>query len=95
MIFRFQVSVGGKADRVLHLPRFVRLIDLRPRESRIAAEGHFFALRLLLLDLGQQQFLPTVGTVDVARAQFRRQAVTLVIEQKQRMIAGGLEVASS
>ena len=71
----------------------MRLVDLRPGEGRVAAEGHLLALRLLPVDLGQQQFLPAVGTVDVARAQFRRQAVALVVEQQQRMIAGGLEVS--
>jgi len=47
----------------------VRLIDLRLGEGRIAAEGHLLALRLLPVDLEQQQILPTVGTVDVAGAQ--------------------------
>jgi hypothetical protein len=31
--------------------------------------------------------------VDVARAQFYRQAVAFAVEQQQRMVAGGLEVS--
>jgi hypothetical protein len=37
----------------------------------------------LALDLGQQQFLPALGAVDVASAQFRRQAVACAVEQQQ------------
>ena len=50
-------------------------------------------MRLLPIDLGQQQFLPVVGAVDIAGTQLGGQAVTLAVEQQQRMIASGLEVA--
>jgi hypothetical protein len=50
-------------------------------------------LGLLPVDLGQQQFLPFLSAVHVARAQFYRQAVALTVEQQQRMVAGGLEVS--
>jgi hypothetical protein len=61
-----QIVIGRKADRVLHVAFFQRLIELRLGKGRVAAEGHFFALRLLPLDLGQQQFFSAVGAVDVA-----------------------------
>jgi hypothetical protein len=47
----------------------------------------------LALDLRQQQFLPALGAVDIAGAQFCRQAVAFAVEQQQRVIAGTLEVA--
>ena len=49
----------------------MRLIDLRPGEGRIAAEGHLLTLGLLPVDLGLEQFLPTVGTVDVVQRSFQ------------------------
>jgi hypothetical protein len=47
---------------------------------------------LLVLDLRQQQLFPTVRTVHLAWAKLRRQAITFLIEQQQRVKAGGLEV---
>jgi hypothetical protein len=61
-----QMVVRRKADRVLHITFFQRLVELRLGKGGVAAEGHFFALRLLSLDLGQQQFFPAVGAVNVA-----------------------------
>ena len=88
-----QIVVSGKANGVLHVPLFERLVDLRLGKGGVAPEGHLFALRLLPLDLGQQQFLPVVGAVDIAGPQFGGQTVAFAAEQQQRMIAGGLEVA--
>ena len=48
--------VRGKADRVLHVPLFERFVKLRLGKGGVATEGHLFALRLLPVDLGQQQF---------------------------------------
>src|SRR5216683_175774 len=58
-----QVVVGGKADRVIHVAFFQRLVELRLGKGRVTTEDHLLALRLLPLDLGQQQFLPTVSAV--------------------------------
>ena len=57
------------------------------------AEHGFLAQLLLPLHLGEQEFFPIVGTVDVAGPELRRQTVTLTVEQQQRVITGGLEVA--
>src|SRR5262249_37414771 len=81
-----QVVVSRKADRVLCLSLLDRLVDLRLGEGGVTAEGHLLALRLLPVDLGQQQFLPALCAVDVAWAQLRRQAVAVTIEQEQWMI---------
>ena len=53
---------------------------------------NLFALRLLPVDLRQQEFLPTVGAVDIAGTQLGGQTVAFVVEQQQRIITGGLEV---
>ena len=53
----------------------------------------FLAPLLLALDLGQQQFLPTLGAVDIAGAQLHPQAIARAVEQQQQMIADRLEVA--
>ncbi len=53
-------------DRVFHRPFFQPLVELRLGKSGVASEGYLFSLRLLPIDLGQQQFLPAVGAMDVA-----------------------------
>ena len=54
---------------------------------------HVFPFGLLALNLGQQQLIPTLGTVHVAGTELGRQTVAVSIEQKQRVIASGLEVS--
>jgi hypothetical protein len=90
-----QMVVGGKADRILHFARFQHLVELRLGKGGVATEGHVSALRLLLVDLRQQEFLPAARAVDVAGTQLGGQAVALAVKvkQQQRMITGGLEVA--
>src|SRR5208282_6154548 len=88
-----QIVVRGKADRVLHVPLFERFVKLRLGKGGVATEGHLFALRLLPVDLRQQKFLPAVRAVDVAGTQLGGQTVAFTIEQQQRMVTGGLEVA--
>jgi hypothetical protein len=41
----------------------------------------------------QQEFLLAVGAVDIAGTQLGGQTVAFAVEQQQRMITGGLEVA--
>ena len=62
-----QIVVRRNADRILHLPFFQRLVQLRLGKGRIGAEDYLLAQPLLAFNLGQQQFLPALGTVDVAR----------------------------
>jgi len=75
---------------VLHLPLFQRFVQFRLGKGRIGPEHHLLALRLKLVDLGQQQFFPALGAVDVAGPQLGREAVAFSIEQQQRMITGSL-----
>ena len=49
-------------------------------------------LRLLTLDLRQQKLIPVFDAVNIARTQFRRQAVAVTIEQEQRVVADRLKV---
>jgi hypothetical protein len=46
------------------------------------------------LAVRQQQFFPIVGAVNIAGPQLRFQTIPLAVEQQQRTIAGGLEVAA-
>src|SRR5712691_2849274 len=45
------------------------------------------------LELGQQEFFPTLSAVHIAWPQLGCQTVAFSIEQPQRVIAGGLEMA--
>lgn len=49
-------------------------------------------LHLLTLDLRQQKLIPVFDAVNIARTQFRRQAVAVTIEQEQRVVADRLKV---
>jgi hypothetical protein len=80
MMFRCRLSLAGRRITYFTVPFFRPLVELRLGKGGVAAEGHLFALRLLPLDLGQQQFLPVVGAVDFARTQFGGQAVALAVE---------------
>jgi len=62
-----QIVVRWKADRVLHVPLFQRLVQLRLGKGRIGAEDYLLAQPLLPFNLRQPQFLPALGTVDVAK----------------------------
>src|ERR1700680_1065564 len=87
-----QILVGRYADGILHAALLQRFVDLRFGKGRVRPESYFLALRLLTLDLRQQQFIPVFGAVHVSRAQLRRQAVPVTIEQKQWVIADRLKV---
>src|ERR1700677_3809774 len=56
-----QIVVRRKADRILHVTFFQRHVELRLGKGRVTTEDHLLAPRLLPLDLGQQQFCPTIG----------------------------------
>jgi hypothetical protein len=51
------------------------------------------ALCVLAFDLREEQLVPVVGAGNVAGAKFRGQAVTVIVEEKQRMEADGLEMS--
>ena len=90
---QFQALVGRNANGVLHSAFLRKLINLRLGKGRIAPEGDLFARSLLALDLGQQQLLPVLSAVHVAWTQLRRQAIPMLVEQQQRVVADRLEMA--
>src|SRR5271166_3816068 len=47
-----QIVIGRKADDVLHLALFQRLVELRLGEGRVGTKHHHLAALLLALDLG-------------------------------------------
>ena len=55
-------------------------IDIRFGKGRVRPESYLLALRLLALNLRQQQLIPVFGAVHIARTQLRRQAVPMTIE---------------
>ena len=83
---------AGTPDRVLDAARLQRLVDRRPREGGVGPERDALSLGLLAVDLGHEQFLPVVRAGDVPRSQLRRHAITVIGEQKQRVVADRLEV---
>ena len=63
------------------------------REGGVGPERDALSLSLLAVDLWHEQFLPVVRAGDVARSQLRRQAVSVIVEQKQRVVADRLEMS--
>ena len=72
---------------------FQRLVEGGQREGRVRADNDGLPLRAGAVNDGEEHAVPPVRTVHVARAEFDREAVALRIEDEERMIANGLEVA--
>jgi hypothetical protein len=87
-----QILVGRDEDGVAHVVCLQRLVDRRPGEGGVGAECDALSLGLLAVDLGHEQFLPVVRAGDVPWVQLRDEAVAVVVEQKQRVVAHRLEV---
>jgi hypothetical protein len=65
-------------------------LGAKAASPRKASSLHYACWRSIS---GREQFLQTVGAVDVARHQLGRQGVAVIIEQQEPMIAGGLKVS--
>ena len=87
-----QAVIGRDANGILHVPLLQRLVDLRLGKGCVGPKHYFLAQLLLPLNLGQQKFCPTLGTVHVSGPQLCSQTVAFAAEQQQWVIAGGLEV---
>jgi len=72
--------VGRKADRIFHVPFFERFVQLRLGKGRIGPKDYLLAQRLLAFNLGQQQFLPAGGAMDVAGPQFGGEALKYSVD---------------
>jgi hypothetical protein len=88
---QLQVLVGRDADGVAHAACLQRLVNLRPCKGGVGPERDVLPLGLLAVDLRQEQLVPVIGAGDVPRPQLRRQAVAVIVEQKQRVVADRLE----
>ena len=81
-----QDSVGREADGIRRTPSFQRLVQGRESKGRVGADDHD-------LSPGPEDLIPPVRTVDVARPERGGQAVAVLVEDEERVIADGLEVA--
>lgn len=68
-----------------------RVVDLRLGKGRVGTERHALALRLLPLNLRHEQVVPVLGAMHVTGAQCCPEAVAILIEEKQRVVADGFE----
>ena len=51
------------------------------------------ALRAIPVNDGEEHFVPPIRTVDIARPELGREAIAARVEDEERVIADGLEVA--
>jgi hypothetical protein len=64
-----QTVIGRNPNRVLRATLFQCFVDVRLGKSRIGPEADFLTQLLQPLNLRQQELLPAVGAVNVARPQ--------------------------
>ena len=88
---KLQVRVRRYPDRVLDTARLQRLVDRRPRDGGVGLERRA-GPRPAGGRSRARASPPVVCAGDVARPQLRRHAVTVIVEQKQRVVADRLEV---
>jgi hypothetical protein len=77
-----QTVIGGNPNRVLRSTFFQCFVDVRLGKGRVSPEPDLLAQFLQPLNLRQQELLPIVGAVNVARPQFCGHAVAPAIEQQ-------------
>ena len=87
-----QDVVGRQPDRVAHSAAFQRLVERRQSERGVRADHHGLPAPTVAINDGQEDLIPALGAVDVARPEFHGQAVALWVEDEERVIAHRLEV---
>jgi hypothetical protein len=85
--------VGGQTDRVLEALRLQVLVHVGQREGRIAAQQSAQVLATIPRNHRVEHLAPTVGAVDVARAERASLQIPVLVEHKERVITGAGEVA--
>jgi hypothetical protein len=70
-----QTVIGRNPNRVLRSTFFQCFVDVRLGKGRVSPEPDLLAQFLQPFDLRQQEFLPAVGAVNIARPQFCGHAV--------------------
>jgi len=88
-----QNIVGREADSIRHTPSRQRFIQGRKHERRVGSDDDGLPPDLGPLNDLEQDPFPTVRTVDIAWPERGGQAVAVLIEDEERMVADGLEVA--
>ncbi len=88
-----QDVIGREADRVPHLASFQRLVEGREGKRRVGADDHGLPPGLGALNDGQEDLAPAVRTVHVAWPERGSETVAVLVEDEERVIADGLEVA--
>jgi hypothetical protein len=69
------------------------LVEGRAGKGRVGADDDALPPGPVPVNHGEQDLIPPIGTVYVARPELGGEAVALLVEDRQLMIADGLEVA--
>ncbi len=85
--------IGRKSGCVRHAPLLQRLVERRDGNGCVGADDDGPPSELAAIDDREEYLIPSVGTVELARPEPGGQAVAILAEDEERMIADGLEVA--
>ena len=88
-----QHVIGREADGVRPAPPLQRLVEGRDGKGRVGSDDDVLPSGLVPLNDMEEDLVPPVSTVDVPRPELGGEAVPVLVEDEQRMIADGLEVA--
>ena len=87
--------VGREPDGIGHVPPFQRLVQRGERKGRVRSDDDGLPPGLVPVNDRQEDLLPRVRTVDVAGPERGGQAVAVLVEDEERMVADRLDVAVS
>jgi hypothetical protein len=88
-----QDVVGREADRIADAAPFHGLVERRQGERRIRPGHDRLPAPAIPIDDGQQDLVPSVSAVHVARPELGCEAVALGIEDEEWVVTHGLEMA--
>ena len=88
-----QHGSGREADGIRYGPSLQRLVEGRDSKGRVGADDDGLPPGLGPLHDREEGLLPPVSTVDVARPERGGQAVAVLVEDEEGMLADGLDVA--
>ena len=77
-----QDVVGRQPDRVAHPAAFQGLVERRHRDCGIRPDHDALPAPAIPINEGQQAFVPSVRAVDIARSEFRGDAVASGLNTK-------------
>ena len=88
-----QHLIGREPDGIGHVPSFQRLVQRGEGKGRVGSDDDGLLASLVAVNDGQENVLPSVCAVDVAGPERGSQAIPVLIEDEERMVADALEVA--